>query len=266
MFKERDCVKEHAETELCIPDYCAQLHKLLSIIATWIKIPDCGSSPWWHFWKDWQSEFVKAKKRGTNEFICVFFFFFVARVFSFFSRSTVTHTLHCQIHKPQVCEAFSPLIPAIFFSCFFLLSEISSTLLVLSEPLLQSSYSPPPPQLCVPLSGFLIKRQPPRLPASLLHGKNHKWETEAMQLFLPGWLTCKECGGSAQELLISLFLGSTDYPQDLNTAPLLQTLTVFPCLMRVWARPSESRRLCCTSVQEKLRLWNNFWILFNDER
>lgn len=115
MFKERDCVKEHAETELCFPDYCAQLHKLLSIIATWIKIPDCGSSPWWHFWKDWQSEFVKAKKRGTNEFICVFFLFRSSCVFFFFQINSDSHS---PLPNPQTTSLWS-LLPSHSGHLFF---------------------------------------------------------------------------------------------------------------------------------------------------
>lgn len=55
------------------------------------------------------------------------------------------------------------------------------------------------------------------LPAPLLHGKKHKWGTEPAQPFSylrPGlqWLTYEECGGLAQEILITPFLGSAKFP------------------------------------------------------
>lgn len=173
----------------------------------------------------------------------------VARLlfFFFFPRSTVTHSPHCQIHS----LLFSPLIPAIFLffpaslTNSFLPSEISSSLVVLSVCCL--SWSVPSP---VFLKAFRFPYKeaasaPPRFTPPWKEPQMRTRGDPAPSSPLPGWLTCKECGGSARELLISLFLGSTDYPQDPNTAPLLEPLTVLPCLMHVWAWPSEPRRLCC---------------------
>lgn len=89
------------------------------------------------------------------------------------------------------------------------------------------------------------------LPVPLHHGKTHKWETgkAALSSLLSAlqWLTCEECGGSAQELLISPFLGSAKFPQaptqDLDTVPLWKTLTTSPYLVNSWVRPAAHHTL-----------------------